>query len=68
MTVNPVSIGSNYVSQVQPRPQTQPERAVEKESDKDRDDKAKLAAVQNEPKPAVNTQGQAVGAIINVKA
>ena len=35
MTVNPVNSGSNYVSQVQPQPQSQVERAAEKENDKD---------------------------------
>jgi hypothetical protein len=69
--VTPVSGSNPYVSQAQPQPQTQAERAVEKENDKDRDDAAKAAAanaqIQN-LQPTVNTSGQTVGAVINVKA
>jgi hypothetical protein len=69
MTVNPVNSGSNYVSQVQPQPQSQVERAAEKESDKDSDDAKKAAAATSVPiQPSVNTSGQKVGAVINVKA
>lgn len=74
MVVNPASTsaGNNYVSQVQPQPQTQTERATEAENDKDSDDAKKAAAANvaanQPPKPTVNTSGQTVGAIINVKA
>lgn len=68
MAVNPLSLGSNYVSQVQPQPQTHVERVAEKEGDKDRDDVKQAVAAENAPKPSVNTQGQTVGSIINVKA
>ncbi|MFA6121156.1 MAG: hypothetical protein WCT35_11535 [Sideroxydans sp.] len=69
MAVSGVNSGSNYVSQVQPQPQTHAERVTEKEGDKDRDDGVKVLAAQQEaPKPTVNTQGQTVGSIISVKA
>lgn len=69
MAINTVTSGNNYVSQVQPQPQTHSERVSEKERDADRDDKrAAVAAVNAAPKPSVNTNGQTVGALINVKA
>jgi hypothetical protein len=70
MVVSPANAnsGSNYVSQVQPQPQTQAERATEVENDKDSDDARKAAAVNPQPQPTVNTSGQTVGTIINVKA
>ena len=69
MAVNPLNSGNNYVSQVQPQPQTQAERVVEKENDKDRDDARKAAAATSVPiQPTVNTIGQKVGSVINVKA
>jgi len=70
MSVNPVNSGSNYVSQTQPQPQTQAERAVEKENDKDTDDakKAAAAATSVPIQSTVNTSGQKVGSVINVKA
>lgn len=66
MAINPVDSSSNYVSQVQPQPQTREEREVVKEQDS----AVKAAAVQatQEPKPTVNTQGQTVGSVINVQA
>lgn len=64
MTINPVNSGNNYVSQVQPQPQSQAERAAEKANED-----AKRAAAKNVPvQPAVNTSGQKVGSVINVKA
>jgi hypothetical protein len=69
MAISGVSSGSNYVSQVQPQPQTHAERVTEKVKDKDHDDTTKVVAAQQAaPKPSVNTQGQAVGSIISVKA
>jgi len=70
MTVNPLNAGNNYVSQVQPQPQSQVERAAEAENDKDSDDakKAAAAATGVPIQPTVNTSGQKVGAVINVKA
>jgi hypothetical protein len=68
MAVNSVNAGSNYVSQVQPQPQKPAERAVEKENDKDRDDAAKIAALNKPVQPTVNTQGDTVGRVINTKA
>jgi hypothetical protein len=69
MTVNPLNAGNNYVSQVQPQPQSQVERAAEAENDKDSDDAKKAAAATSVPvQPTVNTNGQKVGQVINVKA
>lgn len=68
MPINSVSSGNNYVSQIQPQPQTYTERAKEVEREKTREDVNKAAAPQNAPKPTVNTEGQTVGAVINVKA
>lgn len=71
MVVNSVNSGSNYVSQVQPQPQTQAERAAEIENDKDSDDGSKAAAANASNaslQPTVNTNGQQIGAIINIKA
>jgi hypothetical protein len=59
---------SNYVSPVQPQPQSNAERVAEKENDKDRDDSSKAAAVNSTPQPTVNTSGQTVGSIISVTA
>jgi hypothetical protein len=67
MAINPVDSSSNYVSQVQPQPQSRDEREVVK----DQDNAAKVAAATQEtqaPKPTVNTQGQTVGSVINVQA
>ncbi len=66
MAINPVDSSSNYVSQVQPQPQTRDER----EAIKDQDNAAKAAAAQatQAAKPTVNTQGQTVGSVINVQA
>ena len=69
MAVNPMSSGSNYVSQVQPQPQTQVERVAEKKHDKDADDVRKAAAATSVPiQTTANTNGQKVGSVINVKA
>jgi transcription initiation factor TFIID subunit TAF12 len=68
MTVNPVNSGTNYVSQVQPQPQTQAERVVEQEKLRNREDINKPEAANAPPPPTVNTSGQQVGAIINVQA
>ncbi len=72
MAINQVNSASNYVSQVQPQPQSHAERVAERENDNDKDDAAKAAAAQQaaqaEPKQTVNTQGQTVGSVINVKA
>ncbi len=67
MAINPVDSSSNYVSPVQPQPQSRDER----EAVKDLDDAAKAAAAAQAtqaPKPTVNTQGQTVGSVINVQA
>jgi hypothetical protein len=70
MDINSVGSGRNYVSQTQPQPQTYAEQKVaEKENDNDKDDAIKAAAVSDtQAKPTVNTSGQTIGAIINVKA
>jgi hypothetical protein len=69
MAVSGVNSGSNYVSQVQPQPQTYVERVKEKPNDNDRDNVAKAVTAQQEvSKPTVNTQGQTVGSVISVKA
>ncbi len=63
--VNPVNSGSKYVSMVQPQPQPAAERIAEKEKEK----KPNEAVTTNVPvQPTVNTNGQKVGAVINVKA
>ena len=65
MAISPVNGGSNYVSQVQPQPQSPAELAAEKEKSSDSASKGTAnAPVQ----PTVNTSGQEVGAVINVKA
>lgn len=70
MAINPVDSSSNYVSPVQPQPQSRDERIAIK----DRDEAAKAAEqaaqaqVAQAAKPTVNTQGQTVGAVINVQA
>lgn len=65
MAINPVDSSSNYVSAVQPQPQSRDERVAIK----DRDDAAQAAAQAAQAvKPTVNTQGQTVGAVINVQA
>ncbi|MFH2134792.1 MAG: hypothetical protein ABII81_06370 [Pseudomonadota bacterium] len=66
MAINPVDSSSNYVSQVQPQPQTREEREVVKEQDTAV--KEVVAQATQEPKPTVNTQGQTVGSVINVQA
>ncbi|MBU0688101.1 MAG: hypothetical protein KJ850_11190 [Gammaproteobacteria bacterium] len=66
MAINPVDSSSNYVSQVQPQPQSREEREVVKEQDIAA--KAVAAQATQEPKPTVNTQGQTVGSVINVQA
>ncbi|MBU1425756.1 MAG: hypothetical protein KKH12_01205 [Gammaproteobacteria bacterium] len=68
MDVNSLNSGNNYVSQVQPQPQTPVERAAEEKKDKDRDEANKAAAVNAPVQPTVNTSGQKVGAVINVQA
>ncbi|MGC2165006.1 MAG: hypothetical protein WA632_03205 [Gallionella sp.] len=68
MAVNPVNTGNNYVSLVQPQPQTQAERVAEKENDADRDDSNKVAAATPPAQPTVNTSGQKIGTVVNVKA
>ncbi len=74
MAVNPVSSGSNYVSQVQPQPQTYAERTAEKQQVESQNTAAaqqsatEAATRPTAPPPTVNTSGQEVGTIINVKA
>lgn len=64
--VNPVNSGSKYVSMVQPQPQPAAERIAEKEKEKV---KPNNVVTTNVPvQPTVNTNGQKVGAVINVKA
>lgn len=68
MAINSLNLNSNYVSQVQPQPQTYAERTAEKKgNDRVREDVSK-AAVVKAPPPTVNTNGQTVGTIISVKA
>ncbi|BBI99593.1 hypothetical protein FGKAn22_12860 [Ferrigenium kumadai] len=68
MAISSVNSGSNYVSQVQPQPQTHAERVAEKENDGDRDDGGMAAAMNAPSQPTVNTSGQTVGSVISVKA
>jgi ssDNA-binding replication factor A large subunit len=68
MTVNPLSAGNNYVSQVQPQPQTQVDRVAEQENEKKREEAKKAAATSVPIEPTINTNGQKVGSVINVKA
>jgi len=66
MSINSVNSTSNYVSQVQPQPQSYAERVAEKGIS--HDDSSKVAAVSDIPQSTVNTSGQKVGTTINVKA
>lgn len=68
MSVNSVNASNAYVSQVQPQPQTHAERVVEKENAKVIQLANKEPAIKVEQPPTVNTQGQTVGTILNVKA
>ena len=74
MAIPPVNSnpGGSNVSLVQPQQQTQVERAAEIENKKNSDHAKKAAAAstqpQAQPQSTVNTNGQTVGAIINVKA
>ncbi|MDP1634798.1 MAG: hypothetical protein Q8L69_08955 [Gallionellaceae bacterium] len=71
MPVSPANLASNYVSQVQPQPQSHTERVVEKEkveAAKQPEQKKPEPAAEAALKPTVNTEGQAVGNVINVKA
>lgn len=70
MDISATASGRNYVSQTQPQPQTHTEqRVVEKQRDNDKDDAIKAAVVADTQHTAtVNTSGQTIGSIINVKA
>ncbi|MDD2701614.1 MAG: hypothetical protein PHH36_10280 [Sideroxydans sp.] len=68
MAINPVDSSSNYISQVQPQPQSADEREAVKDRDNTAQAAAAAAAQSAQAKPTVNTQGQTVGAIINVQA
>lgn len=71
MPVSPANLASNYVSQVQPQPQPQSERVAEQaraEAAKKQQEQPKPAPAEAALKPTVNTQGQAVGNVINEKA
>jgi hypothetical protein len=69
MAINPLDSSSNYVSQVQPQPQPYAERVAAKENDNKAAEEAHRAASASEAlKPTVNTQGQTVGTLVNVKA
>jgi hypothetical protein len=68
MAISSIGSASNYVSQVQPQPQSHAERVAEKENDGDRDDGGMAAAMNAASRPTVNTSGQTVGSIISVKA
>jgi hypothetical protein len=63
MAVNPVNSGNNYVSVVQPQPQSHAERVAEKENEGNKAD-----AVNAPPKSTVNTSGETLGLVINIKA
>jgi len=69
MAISGVNSGSNYVSQVQPQPQTYVERVKERPVDNGKEaDVKNVPAPQEATKPTVNAQGQTVGSVINVKA
>lgn len=68
MSVNSVNASNAYVSQVQPQPQTHAERVVEKGNAKVTETANKESAIRVAQQPTVNTQGQSVGTILNVKA
>ncbi len=68
MAVNSLTSGNNYVSHVQPQPQTQAERVAEQARNKERDDANKAAAANTSVQPTVNTNGQTVGTVVNVEA
>jgi hypothetical protein len=70
MSVNPVNSGSNYVSQVQPQPQSAAERAAQKDSEEARKKAAAVARTSVPVQPAVNTSNPnpKAGSVINVQA
>ncbi|MBU0621469.1 MAG: hypothetical protein KJ795_06460 [Gammaproteobacteria bacterium] len=71
MPVSPANLASNYVSQVQPQPQPQPERAAEQarvEAAKQQQEQPRPAPAEAALRPTVNSEGQAVGNVINEKA
>lgn len=68
MAINPLESSSNYISQVQPQPQSRDEREAIKDQDNAAKAAAQAAQATQAPKPTVNTQGQTVGSLINVQA
>lgn len=69
MAITPVNSGSNYVSQVQPQPQSQAERMVaDKESEKAREEAKKAAATSVPVQPTASAEPKKVGSVIDVKA
>lgn len=69
MAINPVNSGSNYVSQVQPQPQSPAERAAtEKANEQAREDAKKAAATSVPVQPAASAEPKRVGSVIDVKA
>ena len=68
MSVNFVNASNAYVSQVQPQPQTHAERVLEKENVKVMEVANKEHAIKVAQHSTVNTQGQSVGSLLNVKA
>ena len=72
MPVSPANLANNYVSQVQPQPQSHAERVVEKEkveaAKQPEQKQAEAAPAEAALRPTVNTEGQAVGNVINERA
>lgn len=68
MTIDSVNSSRNYVSEVQPQPQSHAERVAERENDGDRDDGIKAAMNAPSASATINTSGQVIGSIIHVKA
>ena len=68
MSVSSINSGSTSISQVQPKPQAQPQVVKGGKNDGDSDDGSKIAGASSSAKPTVNTNGQTIGSTINVKA
>jgi len=66
VTSNVNTLNAKNANAVQPQNQTA--RAREVEGDKDKDDGAAKAAAQAAPRQSVNTSGQIVGRLIDVRA
>ncbi len=69
MAINPLNSGSNYVSQVQPQPQSSADRAAAEKANEQAREEAKKAAATSVPvQPSASSEPKKVGSVIDVKA